>query len=1753
MMKRKLTAMILVLCMALSLLPGTVFAQEEPLAYNQFRVSYDMNGGSVYWSRGSSLPEGTEEDFLADGESTTNVNQANTVHFLFDTTRAVNREAWNNGEFVTYEPFEAADRSINVRVSYPTEDSWYSAIAVENGQAAGTGYSFENNVLSFKAEAAVGEINVDIWWTDHDFAFFNFEPNEGEILIDYQWNNEGEVIVDPGTTILRSCAQPEYSRTRFTVPDTTQSVSFTWSGHLRRLWVEGEGDENGWGEISGIGLSSYTYVLDRVNEFNDPWNHYGINFDFFWNWSCELQACYDVWGGLVYMGLGSGEPTELLYDNDWQSFEENGQLQPVRLRFDQEHGLDRGLYDQDGTIRYVESNVAPEDRLLFVYAEYTTADGDEIRDWIVEAGEAVMPGFTLANNILSFTPETGCEMRLEVVWSEAEYDFRNFGWDDDTLMIEFNAWGGGTVHWDEGVDVGTLLQPEYSRGKILLPLNTPQLSFTWDGHLRTLGVFGLDGSEWNQTEWQEPDFDSYTLSLNQTEPDGSPRRHYMINFDFADDNDWNFLFAANYDDNGGLVFYGVDEIPDMEPEDYLPRQGNGRAFWPDNISFRSGDEPGTIYLRFDPARCIDFEQWEQGNLVFRDSWESEDRAISVVAKYAGLDGSWHEELLVLYSEAVSARASYDGSLLSFTPESGYGVDFDIYWTFQDYEFSQFRPTEEKPVMVNVDWWGEGSIGIVNSLSDEDVMIGDGRLMVRLSREVSSLTLEWDMNDNLRCINVYGLGEDGEWLNGIEPYGNCYTLYLDQTDEWGNPRDWYHIQFEFEGNSMPDNGMLFVRYDANGGSVFRSLDYENYPEASAEYYEFDGQGFYFLDENGDSRDVRLLIDETKAIDWELLDSQGEIGFREPNWYENRCLIVYVRSSKLDGVVVWGGNLTEYGEYKGFSYSGGEYLIFAPWGSSEMEIKIYWTAEDYFFDMYQGTPEAPVVIQVDWWGDGQINLPEVPEENLYLEDNRARIRVPLDTESLTFTWDENDPLRQINVNGMQGYEDWCNDVPFEGNSYTLELNATWEDGNPRDWYHVQFEFENGGFQEDGMLISFYDQGKGSIFWALGEEELAADSDHYLGFGFERAVSYLEDGEILPVRLFFDETRAAFFDDDGELIGFEDAVELNDRAITVTAESIDYNGKIVDNGVLTELGQAHGYSFENNLLSFIPENEVYVLLHVNWCLADTEFDDFQPTEEYPVIVEYSWRNYGEIIPPEGIAPENILLQPGRARMRVAADTESLTFTWAEDYGVNRIEYSDVNYEQEWHEYYVDQSEPHSFTLYLDNEDDFGVYHYYILDFEFFPDSRYQLWIDWTGSEGNVYFGLDEIPEIGLEQYVFENPSFLTEDAQGNPRIGTVYLRLDHLHSISYFEEQPTELYDLGDWEGYDPSIWVEYVHDDGSWFEGFAVRHGQAAAPGFSFENDVLSFTPENQKPVIIRVFWSDDDMNYASFEGSEEKPVVVELLLGGRAPVELPELPAEDVLVWHAAEHDYVKLRVPESCAELSFGWACVGVIAMIEIDGAGENGERLTLYPPHGTSYTLELNQTEFGAAKQHYFLAFWAFGWPENPFVDVPENAWYRDAVILMKLAGITAGTSEDTFSPNQIATRAEAVTFLWRAYGSQEPTDTECGFTDLEQDAWYRDAVLWAVEKGITGGTSETTFSPNQVCNRAEIVTFLWRAAGSPTSELQSCPFLDVSEQDWYRDAVLWAYENGVTAGTSATSFSPTKSCTRAEISMFLFWVLMN
>lgn len=150
----------------------------------------------------------------------------------------------------------------------------------------------------------------------------------------------------------------------------------------------------------------------------------------------------------------------------------------------------------------------------------------------------------------------------------------------------------------------------------------------------------------------------------------------------------------------------------------------------------------------------------------------------------------------------------------------------------------------------------------------------------------------------------------------------------------------------------------------------------------------------------------------------------------------------------------------------------------------------------------------------------------------------------------------------------------------------------------------------------------------------------------------------------------------------------------------------------------------------------------------------------------------------------------------------------------------------------------------------------------------------------------------------------------------------------------------------------------------------------------------------------------------------------------------------------------------------------------------------------------------------------------------------------------ITVGTDETHFSPKQLCTRAQIVAFLWRLAGEPEPEGESCPFADVPEDAWYRSAVLWAVEQGIAAGTDETAFSPKEPCTRAQIVTFLWRAAGRPEPEGESCPFEDVPETVYYRSAVLWAVENGIVYGVTPTTFCPNESCTRAEAVAFLWRV---
>lgn len=171
----------------------------------------------------------------------------------------------------------------------------------------------------------------------------------------------------------------------------------------------------------------------------------------------------------------------------------------------------------------------------------------------------------------------------------------------------------------------------------------------------------------------------------------------------------------------------------------------------------------------------------------------------------------------------------------------------------------------------------------------------------------------------------------------------------------------------------------------------------------------------------------------------------------------------------------------------------------------------------------------------------------------------------------------------------------------------------------------------------------------------------------------------------------------------------------------------------------------------------------------------------------------------------------------------------------------------------------------------------------------------------------------------------------------------------------------------------------------------------------------------------------------------------------------------------------------------------------------------------------------------------------KHPFLDVPAGAYYEGAVVWAVGKGITSGTNATTFDPNGTCTRAQAVTFLWRAAGSPTPKTKLMPFPDVPVGSYYWNAVLWAIEQGITEGTSYLTFSPNDSCTRAQIVTFLWRAKGNPAVS-GNAPFTDVAPDAYYAAAVTWAEKNGITGGIGNGLFGSNNTCTRAQIVTFLY-----
>ena len=223
-------------------------------------------------------------------------------------------------------------------------------------------------------------------------------------------------------------------------------------------------------------------------------------------------------------------------------------------------------------------------------------------------------------------------------------------------------------------------------------------------------------------------------------------------------------------------------------------------------------------------------------------------------------------------------------------------------------------------------------------------------------------------------------------------------------------------------------------------------------------------------------------------------------------------------------------------------------------------------------------------------------------------------------------------------------------------------------------------------------------------------------------------------------------------------------------------------------------------------------------------------------------------------------------------------------------------------------------------------------------------------------------------------------------------------------------------------------------------------------------------------------------------------------------------------------------------------------------------QTFTITPDKGYAVSnVKIDSKSIGAVKSYTFenvrrthtievIFMKANGNPQTGvFVDVATGSYYEDAVDWAVENGITQGTDDTHFSPDGICTRAQAVTFLWRTAGSPASKTSAMPFTDVPAGSYYYDAVLWAVENGITKGTSDTTFSPNMTCTRAQIVAFLWRSEKSPAAGTAN-PFADVKADAYYADAVLWAVKENITKGTTSTTFSPDADCIRAQIVTFLW-----
>ena len=460
-------------------------------------------------------------------------------------------------------------------------------------------------------------------------------------------------------------------------------------------------------------------------------------------------------------------------------------------------------------------------------------------------------------------------------------------------------------------------------------------------------------------------------------------------------------------------------------------------------------------------------------------------------------------------------------------------------------------------------------------------------------------------------------------------------------------------------------------------------------------------------------------------------------------------------------------------------------------------------------------------------------------------------------------------------------------------------------------------------------------------------------------------------------------------------------------------------------------------------------------------------------------------------------------------------------------------------------------------------------------------------AGNDPKDYGVINSWNEISFD--ISESTTFLLGDSAEN------CISLTAPYTIDSVRQELTDAYDEGKlthnpfYLSLTANYTVTFDTDGGSAVDSQPVAYGgQAAAPaapaktGYTFagwylEGEKFNFNTPVTKDMTLTARWTANQytITFDTDGGSAIEPITQDYGTAITAPADptksgytfagwTPEIPAtmpaENLTVtaqWRysgggSSGYSYYTIK---ATAGTGGSISPSGNVSVRE-----GRDQTFTITPDKGYAVAnVKIDGKSIGAVKSYTFenvrrthtievIFMKANGNPQTGvFVDVATGSYYEDAVDWAVENGITKGTDDTHFFPDGICTRAQAVTFLWRAAGSPEPETRAMPFTDVPVGSYYYDAVLWAVENGITEGTSDTTFSPNDTCTRAQIVAFLWRSEKSPAAGTAN-PFADVKSTAYYAGAVLWAVKEDITKGTTNTTFSPDADCTRAQIVTFLW-----